>query len=314
MGMTWYQILTISLVFGTIAFLLLILFELSGEPLGVFGIILLTFLFAFVQWYIGPFVVKLMTGAQQMDRVKYAKIYQMVERLSESAGLPKVPELYIVNDMSPNAFAFGRTKSSSAIGIHVGLLNILNEDELEGVLAHEIGHIANSDNVLMTFASVIPILLYYFAYFFLLGRDDRDGRGGNILFAWIGAIFARFIGSLLVLALSRFREYVADEFAARLTTKPEALASALAKITYAVSLNPSLIKGSNDAMRAFYIADPSSQELAGLSRVARTGELDVRALAEAMEKESKRTPWLLEALWTHPPTYKRIKRLLSLNI
>lgn len=309
MGIELIKSITIALFFGVVAFIVL----LAGYALGLggsfIGMVIISFVFIGIQWYIGPWIVKVVTGCKPADRAQYPELWAMFEELSQKAGFSKPPELYIVNSPSPNAFAFGRTKSSSAVAVHTGLLEILNKEEIRGVLAHELGHIANGDNTIMTLASSLPIILYYFAYFFISGRDDREKTISTLLLSFVAAIVARLIGQLIVLWLSRAREYEADAFAKRLTGNPKALSAALAKITYTSALIPQ--QQSIEAMRSFYIASPSHDEQMLAQQVAAEtrGSLDVDKLIKAMESESK--SGILSWFSTHPPTVQRIRRLMA---
>jgi len=227
-----------------------------------------------------------------------------VQRLSAKARLP-MPKLYIVNNPSPNAFAFGRTQSDSGIAVHAGLLRALGKDEVQGVLAHELGHINNRDVTVMTLASVLPVMLFY--AFLIFGRDE-NGRGG--IATILGAFVAQFIGQLLVMWLSRQREYLADEFSARLTGSPVHLMSALAKISYGQAAGAA--KGNSQSMvNALYIAEPSGAKMNVAEIAGAINSGNESALAEAIEKEKK--GGAMELIMTHPLTSKRLERLNRLR-
>lgn len=297
---------TSILVFGLVAAVIGLLLNALGY--GGSGSILMWILVSFVmigvQWYFGPTIVKWSTGAKEMKREQAPEIFEIVQRLTQKARLP-MPKLYMVNNPTPNAFAFGRTQSDSNIAVHAGLLSVLSKDEIEGVLAHEIGHINNRDVAVMTLASIVPIMLYY--GFLIFGRDE-DGRGS--IMTIIGAFVAQFIGQLLVMWLSRQREYFADEFSARLTGNPTPLMSALAKITYGQAAGAAK-QGSNSMASALYIAEASGAKMsvAEIASAIRAG--DEVALAAAIEKEKKGGS--MEFLMTHPLTSKRLERLMRIK-
>ncbi|MFA5929473.1 MAG: zinc metalloprotease HtpX [Candidatus Micrarchaeia archaeon] len=305
-GMRIRVLVTSVLVFGLVAAVIGLLFNYLGY--GGSGSILMWILVSFVmigvQWYFGPNIIRWATGAKELTRESAPELFGIVQRLTQKAHLP-MPKLYIVNNPTPNAFAFGRTQSDSGIAVHAGLLSALNKDEIEGVLAHEIGHINNRDVTVMTLASVLPVMLYY--GFLIFGRDE-DGRGS--IMTIIGAFVAQFIGQLMVMWLSRQREYFADEFSARLTGNPAHLMSALAKITYGQAAGAGK-QGTGSMASALYIAEPSNTkmsvaEIAGAIRSGNEAELTA-----AIEKEKK--GGAMEFLMTHPLTSKRLERLMRLK-
>ncbi len=299
-------LVTSLLVFGLVAAVIGLLLNYLG--FGGSGSILMWILVSLVmigvQWYFGPVIIKWATGAKELTREAAPELFEIVQRLTQKAHLP-MPKLYIVNNPQPNAFAFGRTQSDSNIAVHAGLLSVLNKDEVEGVLAHEIGHINNRDVMVMTLASVLPIMLYYG---FLIFGSDREGRSSIVTI--LGAFVAQFIGQLLVMWLSRQREYFADEFSARLTGNPTHLMSALAKITYGQPAGAGKI-GTGNMASALYIAEASGAKIsvAEIAGAIRTG--NEAELASAIEKEKK--GGAIEFLMTHPLTSKRLERLMRLK-
>lgn len=300
------QVLTLGLVFGTIAFLLGLGLLYSGAR-GASGI-LLAFILAcvmmLIQWLIGPSIIRAMSRMREVGPQEAPNLHEVVERISRQAGIKK-PKLYLVEDNTPNAFAFGRTQSSSCIAIHKGLLNILDEDEVEGVIAHEIGHIKHRDVLVMTMASVLPIFLYYVIMIMGSGRRDDRGRGPNILLLFLGAQIASFMGRLLVLWLSRQREYYADAFSAINTGKPAALMSGLAKITYNM---PAQKTETQESLSAFYISDPSIKEKQAMVEIVNSiGSRDDEKLRRQIEAEKKKSG--MELLMSHPLTAKRLESL-----
>ncbi|MFA6214757.1 MAG: zinc metalloprotease HtpX [Candidatus Micrarchaeia archaeon] len=303
-GMRLRVMLTSVLVFGLVAAVIGLLLNALGY--GGSGSIMMWVLVSFamigVQWYFGPAIIKWATGAKELKRENAPELFGIVQRLTQKAGLP-MPKLYVVNNPSPNAFAFGRTQSDSGIAVHAGLLSALNKEEVEGVLAHEIGHINNRDVAVMTLASVLPVMLYY--GFLIFGRDE-DGRGS--ILAIIGAFAAQFIGQLLVMWLSRQREYFADEFSARLTGNPASLMSALAKITYGAVAGKT---DSGNMVKALYFAEPAGgkAQFAEIARAISSG--NEMALSEAIEAEKRRGG--MEFLMTHPLTAKRLERLMKMK-
>jgi heat shock protein HtpX len=167
--------------------------------------------------------------AQPVSREQLPRVYQVVERLTQKAGLP-MPKIYVIPTESPNAFATGRNPQHASVAVTQGILNLLSDDELEGVLAHELGHVNNRDILISSIAATIAGAITYvtrFAFFFGGGRDERRGGG---LSALAMMILAPLAAMLIQFAVSRSREYQADASGAHLTGNPYALASALAKL------------------------------------------------------------------------------------
>lgn len=188
-------------------------------------------------WFSDKIVVTL-AGAKPVTKAEAPDLYNSVENLSITAGLP-MPKLYIITDPSPNAFATGRDPKHAVVAVTTGLLQIMEKNELEGVLAHELSHIGNRDMLVSTVAVVLAGFVSIIADIFIrshlfggFGGGDRDNKAGNML-AIVGiilAILAPIFAMLIQLAISRKREYLADASGALLTRYPEGLANALRKI------------------------------------------------------------------------------------
>jgi heat shock protein HtpX len=218
-------------------FLLLTLLTLLaigvGDYFGGQNGMILGFLFAgitnFIAYFFSDKIALAMYRAQPVTREQLPRIYSVVERLTQKANLP-MPKLYVIPTDSPNAFATGRNPRHASVAVTQGILGLLNDDELEGVLAHELGHVRNRDiltsSIAATLAGAITILARSAMWFGLGGdRNDRD-RGGGILML----ILAPLAAMLIQLWVSRTREYEADATGAGITHNPEALARALQKL------------------------------------------------------------------------------------
>ncbi len=232
-------------------------------------------------WYSDKIVLS-MSRAKQIKKEENIEFWNIVENLSITAGLP-MPRLYIIEDSAPNAFATGRNKQKAVIAVTTGLLQILNKNEIEGVIAHELSHIGNRDILLSTVVVVlvgfISILADMFLRPMIFSGGRRDDRGGGILMlvGIILSILAPIFAVLIQLAISRKREFLADASGALLTRYPEGLASALEKI----SQNSRPMKYANKATAHLFISNPfSAQKVSNLFA-------------------------------THPPTQKRINALLN---
>jgi heat shock protein HtpX len=234
-------------------------------------------------WYSDKIVLK-MAGARPVSRAEFFDLYTVTENLVITAGLP-LPKIYVIDDPAPNAFATGRDKNHAVVVTTTGLLTALDRAELEGVIAHELSHIGNKDMLLSTVVVVMVGFIAILSNIFLRsgfrgGSRDNDNKAGGIVMiaGIILAILAPISATLIQLAISRKREFLADASGALLTRYPEGLASALQKIG---AYNQPL-KHANNAMAHLYISNPfGAKKLSGFSRL----------------------------FLTHPPTEERIKIL-----
>ncbi len=258
----------------------------------------------FIQWYVGPWLIKITMPMQELDRHHYAWIYEFVGATCKKHGI-NTPKLFLVNDVTPNAFAFGRTKNNSNIAIHIGLLERLNKEEVEAVLAHEVGHIAHWDVAVITTASLVPRILYFLVLTFFVPRDNNGNPTiVGLIASYAAAILVELIASLMVRWLSRTRELYADEFSAQSTKKPRHLENALAKIGYAF---PQVHTEQYKGMRQFYLADPVNA-VAASQNISHHGNW----VEQAMQQERGKG-FLFRVFSTHPPTFQRIENLRQLE-
>ena len=235
-------------------------------------------------WYSDSIALSL-AKAHPATREKYFDFYTLVENLAITAGLP-MPKIFVIEDPSPNAFATGRDKNHSVVAVTTGLLAIMNKTELEGVVAHEMSHIGNKDMLLSTvavvlvgFVAILSDMMIRMSFFGGNRNDDREGNGLFMIIGIVVAILAPIAATLIQLAISRKREYLADASGALLTRYPEGLASALEKI----SQYGRPMQTQSTAIAHLYIANPQG-----------SGNF------------AKKVSVLFS---THPPVEERIKRL-----
>ena len=311
-------------IFGLFIFAIVYLLTLDVLT-GLFIVLGGSALFILLQYAIGPALVAMSTKLKYVKPGESPWLENTVKELADKSGLP-MPKLAIVPNNTPNAFTFGRTTSSATLAVHEGLLRQLNQGEIRGVIAHELGHIKHKDYIIMTVLSTLPLIAYVIAraalfasIFSNMGRRNKKDNGGAILLI-IGVIsfLVYIITFLIVMRLSRLREYFADAFAAYVTNSPRDLESALAKITYGLSISPKPPEGA----RAFYIGDPATakQDVKRIMEnknkydLDKDGVLDERELQMAMEKEAHDTWTQLNGMFaTHPPTFKRILLLKEIE-
>lgn len=237
----------------------------------------------FSYWYSDKLVLS-MSGARPLKKEEDAELYNIVENLSITAGLP-MPRLFVIDDPAPNAFATGRDKEHAVVAVTSGLRRLLNKNELEGVLAHELSHVGNRDILLSTVVVVLVGFVALLSDFFLRasfhggGGSNRDGRAAGII-ALVGvvlAILSPIAATLIQLAISRKREFLADASGALLTRYPEGLASALEKIGGAA--RP--MARANNATAHLFISNPfggAGKRLANLFMTHPPMEARVKAL------------------------------------
>jgi len=239
----------------------------------------------FSYWFSDKVVISL-SGAKLVKREEYFDLYTVVENLSITAGLP-MPKVYVIEDSAPNAFATGRDKKHAVVAVTKGLLTILEKNELEGVIAHELSHIGNRDMLLSTVVVVLVGFVSILANIFIRGqffggrsRDNNSGGGALIIVGIVFVILSPIFAALVQLAISRKREFLADASGALLTRYPDGLAGALKKISnYAQPMNRQ-----NSAIAHLYISDPKGNKIG--------------------KKVSK-------FFSTHPPVEERIKALIG---
>ena len=198
-----------------------------------------------------------MYGARQVGRAEAPQLYGLVERLAAEAGLP-MPKVFIMDNPQPNAFATGRNPENAAVAATTGLLEILSEDEIAGVMAHELGHVKNRDTLIMTITATIAGalgMLANFAFFFG-GNRDSEGRGTGMIGTILVMVLAPFAAMLVQMGISRTREYAADRLGAAISGNPLSLASALEKLEYAAHQVHNPQAEANPATAHLFIINP----------------------------------------------------------
>lgn len=275
-------ITTLSFVFG----------KTQGSGLSFAGTALvLSGIMSFGSYYFSDSLILSMSKARQIQKKDNPELFRIVENLSIGDGLP-LPNIYIIEDSAPNAFATGRDPKHSVVCVTTGILDKLNKVELEGVIAHELSHVKNYDIRLMSIVVVLVGVVTLLADFFMRSmwwggrrRDDRESGNVGAIFLVIGiilAILSPIIATLIQLAVSRKREFLADASGALLTRYPEGLASALEKI--AKDREP--LEVANNATAHLFIANPF--------------------------KDKEAQSWFSNLFNTHPPIEERIKILRSM--
>ena len=262
------------------------LFMVAGQAMGgqqgmTMALLLAVGLNFFAYWNSDKLALR-MNGAREVSENEAADLHAMVAMLAQRAGIPK-PRVYVVDNPTPNAFATGRNPEHAAVAVTTGLMHALDRSELEGVIAHELGHIKNRDILIGSIAAVMAGAISYlanFALFFGGGRSSEEGGGGgNMITTILMMILAPMAAMLIQMAISRGREYLADATGAEICGRPQALASALNKLANQNARQPMDV---NPASAQMYIVNPlKGGSISGLFS-------------------------------THPPMEERIRRLLAM--
>jgi heat shock protein HtpX len=241
-------------------FLLFLVYIVFIAVLSVLGVptmflFIIAFGMAFIQYFFSDRLVLWTTGSRIIQDDEYPELHRMVEKLATEAGIPK-PRVAIMQSPVPNAFATGRSPKHAVVAVTDSIMRLLNRDELEAVLAHELAHVKNRDILTMTIASFIAmiasIIMQSFLWGALFNRRGGDGASAWII-AGIVAAIVWFVANLLMMALSRYREFAADRGSAYITRNPRALISALNKISGRMDAVPVEAKAKVEGANAFFI-------------------------------------------------------------
>ncbi|WP_251328835.1 zinc metalloprotease HtpX [Haloplanus pelagicus] len=263
-------------------FLLVVLYVVFiaalSQYMGLFGVVLIMGLFSLGQFFFSDRLALYSMGATRVDEGEYPTLHATVGRLCQQADLPK-PDVAVADTRTPNAFAAGRSRSASTVCVTTGLLDTLDEAELEGVLAHELAHVKNRDVMVMTIASFLSTIAFMIVRWgWLFGGNRNRQGGGGIVVAILVSLVVWIVSFLLIRALSRYREYAADRGGAAITGNPTALASALRSISGRMDRVPQEDLREQSEMNAFFVIPI-------------------------------RSGFVGRVFSTHPPTEKRVERL-----
>jgi heat shock protein HtpX len=281
----------IILSFAILSFLYLIFLSiLVYVGLDFISITVIASIMIILQWYFSDKIVLWSSGAKVVTREQFPKLHDVVERIVARNNLPK-PKIAVINTNMPNAFATGKGPKSSVVAVTTGILDLLDIEELEGVLAHELTHIRNRDVLVLTLASVFSTVAWYLMQFgfyggmgYGYGGGSRDrNNGGGMILVIIGAMLTWIISFLIIRAISRYREFAADRGSAQLTGKPVKLANALMKISGTMKQVPTKDLRRVEGLNAFFIVPAVTGSTIG------------------------------NLFSTHPPIEKRIQKLMEME-
>ncbi len=257
---------------------------LSALGFGFEFLLLAAAAMAFFQYFFSDKLVLWSTGTRIVEEDEYPELHRMVRRLATEADLP-MPKLGVMASPVPNAFATGRSPSNAVVAVTDSITRMLNKEELEAVLAHELSHVKNRDMLTLTVASFLSMLAFLIMrnWLFIGLFDRRDNNGGALILVFIASILVWVVSTLLIRALSRYREFAADRGSAYMTKNPRALISALQKISGRMDYIPNEKKQEVEGANAFFIIPALSGNT------------------------------LMELFSTHPPLEKRVAALEALE-
>jgi heat shock protein HtpX len=265
-----------------------------GNSWFLYGALIFSLGYTFISYFYSDKMILAVSGAKEVQKKDAPQLYRLVENLAITAGLP-MPKVYIIQDSAPNAFATGRDPQHAIVAVTTGIVDKLEKVELEGVIAHELSHVGNYDirlmSLIVVLVSVVALLSDWFLHMTIWGREDSDSGNSQFQLIMLGAgvllaLLAPLIGSMLQLAVSRKREYLADASSALLTRYPEGLARALEKIEQ----DSEPLEEANKATANLYIINPLRANIKG------------------------RRSWFAGLFSTHPPTAERVRRLREMEV
>jgi len=311
---------------GTLAIIIslsTLFFTIILSLIGTFSLMNMAFFvvaFNILQWLIAPYLINAMYRAREVSESEEPNLHGMIRRLSSKLGL-EMPKVMIANIPIPNAFAYGSPIAGTRVAVTTGLLKELEEEEVEAVIGHELGHVKHRDVQVMMFASVLPAIFYFLGYSLMLsswygGGQRRQNESGLAAVIGLASMVAYWILTLFVLGLSRLREYYADRTSA-LTVDDGArkLSEALAKIVASTGRYKRYHRerGSTNSFKALFISDPdkATEDTLELAR-ARSYSTDQDLVREIISKEPSSLDKILEIFSTHPNIVKRLRALQNL--
>jgi heat shock protein HtpX len=253
---------TVILLAGLTALFMGVGFLIGGQSGALIALVIAAAMNLFTYWNSDRMVLS-MHGAQEVDQASAPELFGMVRELAGRAGLP-MPRVYIMDNPQPNAFATGRNPQNAAVAVTTGLIDRMSREELAGVIAHELAHIKNYDTLTMTVTATIAgaiSMLAQFGMFFGGGNRDSNSGGGLGMIGTLAMVILAPIAAMLVqMAISRSREYAADDMGARIAGRPQWLAAALAKLDAAAHAIPNEDAERNPATAHMFIVNPLSGE------------------------------------------------------
>jgi heat shock protein HtpX len=304
---------TLAIIIGlsTLIFTV-ILMLLSSLDLMTLGILVVAFNIG--QWLISPYIIDALYRTRELPENENPKLHEVVEDLSRKSGIQK-PRLMVAQIPIPNAFAYGSPIAGNRVAVTSGLLKTLENDEVEAVIGHELGHLKHRDVQIMMFVSLLPALLTYIGYSLMLStmyRGQKEGSSSGSALLGIGLMAFSWILNMFILYLSRLREYYADRHSTLIVDDgPRKLSEGLAKIVHETKNMKRIRKDTQhlSAFKALFIADPDHVETDSMAISTMTVSSDQKLVQEILSQKLTTMDRIVEIFSTHPNIIKRLKAL-----
>lgn len=308
---------TLAVIIGLSTLFFTVILSLTGAfsfmTLGIFVV-----LFNIAQWLFAPYLIDMMYRARKVSRSDNPRLHDMVERLSKKSGI-KTPKLVLANIPIPNAFAYGSPIAGTRVAVTRELLEKLEDEEVEAVIGHELGHLKHRDVQVMMFVSILPAIFYFIGYSMLLssmfGRRDERGSGGTLIIG-MASMLAYWVLYIFTLYLSRLREYHADSHSASIVEDgPRKLSEGLVKIVNSSRRMKQTRRDVSNfsSFKSLFIADPDRAEVDSVAIVQTSAFASDQKLVERVLRRKVTTlDRIAEILSTHPNIVKRLRALQEL--
>jgi heat shock protein HtpX len=309
---------TLAIIIGLSTLFFTVLLSLTGA-FNLLTLIIFVVLFNIAQWLFAPYLIDAMYRVKKVSRSENSKLYGMVEELSRKSGI-KMPKVMVANIPVPNAFAYGSPIAGTRVAVTNELLKTLEDEEVEAVIGHELGHLKHRDVQVMMFISILPAIFYFIGYSMLLssmfGRRDERGGGEAAVIIGIASMVVYWVLYIFTLHLSRLREYYADRHSASIVEDgPRKLSEGLAKIAKSSKRMKKVRKDVSNfsSFKSLFIADPDRAELDSAA-IAQTSAFtsDQKLVESTLRRKVTTLDRITEVLSTHPNIVKRLRALQEL--
>jgi len=304
---------TLAIIIGLSTLVFTVILSLAGS-LNIITLGVLVVAFNIIQWLISPYIIDALYKTRELPENENPKLHETVENLSRKSNITK-PKLMVAQIPIPNAFAYGSPIAGNRVAVTSGLLKTLENEEVEAVIGHELGHLKHKDMQIMMFVSLLPALLTYIGYSLMLStmyRGQKEGSSGGSALLGIGLMAFSWILNMFILYLSRLREYYADRHSALIVDDgPRKLSEGLAKI---VNTTKNMRRTKKDtqhlsAFKALFIADPDHVETDSIAISTMMASSDQKLVQEILSEKLTTMDRITEIFSTHPNIIKRLKAL-----